>query len=273
MVIGKSFNIKMFILLNRNFTFASCRLSCYSCTFLRQLPRRRINTCGQKISLKEISVRPLDLVGKNISTTRYNRGLSKTVFSYQSYRLSGSAASSEGTNGKQSWFSHLQEAPKPALYLGFSGLIPFAVPALFCLGSLSYSPLLAVMQVTYGATILSFLGGIHWGYSIDNKASPPNWRNLGYSVTPPLFAWIGLLLVPEFGTLTLMAGLAFAWLKDMKVKSMPAWFRVLRACLSVGAITSLGLMYVLGLLYPPPETSLTYNWVKLIKIIKIILED
>lgn len=192
---------------------------------------------------------------------------------YQCFRR----ASNDGSQKKQSrikaFHARLQEAPAPALYLGFAGLIPFVVPALFCLGSLSYSPLLAIMQVTYGATILSFLGGIHWGYSLDNKASPSNWRNLGYSVTPPLIAWVGLLMTPEFGTLMLMAGLTFAWRSDMKVKTAPSWFRALRICLSVGAIVSLGLTYTLGLIYPPPDTSTTYNWVKLMKIVKIILED
>lgn len=227
-------------------------------------------------------------VGKNCAWTSQTAAIEKRKFTSPSARTFDyqhpavqfqphNNFSVTSTKGKESrikaFHVRLQEAPAPAFYLGFAGLTPFVLPALFCLGSLSYSPLLAIMQVTYGATILSFLGGIHWGYSLHNKASPSNWRNLGYSVTPPLIAWVGLLMTPEFGTLMLMAGLSFAWRWDMKVKSTPSWFRALRVCLSVGALLSLGLTYTLGLLYPPPDTSTTYNWVKLMKIIKIILED
>ena len=63
--------------------------------------------------------------------------------------------------------------PTFAILLGLAGLLPFAACSL---GALSLEPdqadraLLAL--VAYGATILAFLGGVHWGFALDGSGTP-----------------------------------------------------------------------------------------------------
>ena len=54
--------------------------------------------------------------------------------------------------------------------LGYAGLIPFVLLALFMwIVSAEAHPFVAIALSAYGATIASFLGGIHWGMAIDDK--------------------------------------------------------------------------------------------------------
>lgn len=93
--------------------------------------------------------------------------------------------------------------PAWATWLGAGGLIPFAVlalalwwPAFEQQGAISHA------LASYGATIASFLGAIHWGLAMRDHpaagAGPYLW-----GVTPSLLAWLALLLPPAGGLLGL----------------------------------------------------------------------
>ena len=58
--------------------------------------------------------------------------------------------------------------PKSVLLLGSAGLIPFLGTTLcaYSLPELTY--LMQQIQSQYGATILSFMGGAHWGLAMAN---------------------------------------------------------------------------------------------------------
>ena len=104
--------------------------------------------------------------------------------------------------------------PPFAIMLGLAGLLPF----LLCsLGALSLSSdgatrsLLAL--VAYGATILAFLGGVHWGFALDEggTASERVQRlRFGLGVVPSLIGWAAMLMtfigLPTTGLLVLTAG-------------------------------------------------------------------
>lgn len=69
--------------------------------------------------------------------------------------------------------SPAQPAPDVARFLGFAGAAPFwlCAPAIATHLPLVDPGLLAslgTLQVGYGATILSFLGGVHWGVAMTN---------------------------------------------------------------------------------------------------------
>jgi hypothetical protein len=53
---------------------------------------------------------------------------------------------------------HLRHSPMPALVLGVSGLIPFITAPAYMMYSSVYMGNICFAQMTYGATILSFLG-------------------------------------------------------------------------------------------------------------------
>jgi hypothetical protein len=80
-----------------------------------------------------------------------------------------------------------------ALLLGAGGLIPYIVLSslsVFTVGT--QQEYLVFSLLAYGATIISFLGAIHWGLTII-EASPTRLR-LIWSVTPSLIAWLSLIL-------------------------------------------------------------------------------
>ncbi len=92
--------------------------------------------------------------------------------------------------------------------------------------------------LAYGATILSFLGGVHWGIGISRGASAPGpglAGRLALSVVPSLVAWLALLLAPLAGLLTLTGGIAAMLGVDIVAARSglaPAWYPRLRIPLS-----------------------------------------
>ena len=91
--------------------------------------------------------------------------------------------------------------------LGYGGLIPFVALALAVWlqapadRAHSLSALLG-----YSATILSFLGAIHWGLAM-REASSQSVGLLVWGVTPSLVAWVALLLDPAVGLFLVAAAL------------------------------------------------------------------
>ena len=70
--------------------------------------------------------------------------------------------------------------------------------------------------LAYGATILSFLGAIHWGLALHDPAEPPRWM-LVWGVVPSLLAWGALLWGTPGGLWLLAVGLWACYAVDRKV--------------------------------------------------------
>ncbi|XP_065265700.1 transmembrane protein 69 [Emys orbicularis] len=153
----------------------------------------------------------------------------------------------------------LKDSPKPAVYLGLAGLIPFvSVPVIMAIQQ-TYYPELAFAQMTYGATIVSFLGGVRWGFALpENSPAKPDWMNLGNSIVPPLLAWFAILFKDDLTQAAIMViiGLGVALHYDLAVlPTYPSWFKALRVLLTVVAIFSL--VVTLGLMDVYPEKQLS----------------
>ncbi len=141
--------------------------------------------------------------------------------------------------------------PEAAIWLGVFGLLPFGGSALSAafLGE-PYSGWAIAALMAYGAVILSFLGGIHWGVAIasdpGNGALP---GRLMVSVAPSLVAWAGLLLPLRVGLLVLAAGFAAILYVDIRATragEMPSWYPRLRRPLSSAVIAALLLSNIAG---------------------------
>lgn len=150
----------------------------------------------------------------------------------------------EGAEGKTSFsLKSLRQAPKPALYLGLSGLIPFMSAPLLMAATQSFYPELAYAQVVYGAAIVSFLGGARWGFAIPaGSPAQPDWMNLGNSVIPSLIAWMALLCKDNIteGALFVMMGLGLSLHYDLTLlPGYPSWFKAMRTVLTLVATFSL----------------------------------
>ena len=136
----------------------------------------------------------------------------------------------------------LASIPLPARLLGLAGLVPFwacAIAVVFGDDELASSALYA--QVAYGALILTFLGGVHWGIAL-RSGTAPSWGRLGWGVTPSLVGWAALLMPPAQGLGLLAAGLAIALavdLETLKEPTAPGWYAKLRRFLTTGALASL----------------------------------
>nr|XP_057924662.1 transmembrane protein 69-like isoform X2 [Doryrhamphus excisus]XP_057924663.1 transmembrane protein 69-like isoform X2 [Doryrhamphus excisus]XP_057924664.1 transmembrane protein 69-like isoform X2 [Doryrhamphus excisus]XP_057924666.1 transmembrane protein 69-like isoform X2 [Doryrhamphus excisus]XP_057924667.1 transmembrane protein 69-like isoform X2 [Doryrhamphus excisus]XP_057924668.1 transmembrane protein 69-like isoform X2 [Doryrhamphus excisus] len=137
----------------------------------------------------------------------------------------------------------IRQAPKPAMYLGFAGLIPFVAAPLAMVTTQCFYPEVAYAQLMYGASIVSFLGGARWGFAIpDGSPARPDWMNLGNSVVPSLLAWLALLCGDNVveGVLVVLMGLGLSLHYDLTLlPGYPAWFNAMRTVLTLVATFSL----------------------------------
>ena len=101
--------------------------------------------------------------------------------------------------------------------LGYGGLLPFAgLAAAICLLGPADRARSTYAVLGYGATILSFLGAIHWGFAI-RAAAPQSRALLVWGVVPSLMAWLALLINPVAGLCLLVAGLWVCFAVDWVV--------------------------------------------------------
>ncbi|KAH7431570.1 hypothetical protein KP509_08G055700 [Ceratopteris richardii] len=139
-------------------------------------------------------------------------------------------------------------APELPTFLGIAGALPFLVltppfPSILPLPEvLAANPIEA--QTLYGAAILSFLGGPHWGLAMVGIHAPPSHKLFNFasnsvryvwSVIPSLLAWPALLMstVPRLQFLICSFGLVLG-LDIMFTRSglLPPWYLPLRLLLS-----------------------------------------
>lgn len=104
---------------------------------------------------------------------------------------------------------------KQVKWLAYAGLVPFVMLAvLLWLVDADLHPFVALAMAGYGASIVSFLGGIHWGIGFRNTIRMHNAPlfNFGWGVMPSLLAWIAITM-PAYAGLPLLAiilGLCYA---------------------------------------------------------------
>ena len=134
------------------------------------------------------------------------------------------------------------DTPPAARALGLAGLIPFWVAALavaFAEGEIEVAALRA--QVAYGAVILTFLGGVHWGLAL-RAPHEAGWARLGWGVLPSLVGWVALLMAPRPALALLALALAAALLADLRSLGTgvaAAWYLPLRRLLTAAAVASI----------------------------------
>lgn len=136
--------------------------------------------------------------------------------------------------------------PSSAAWLGGLGALPFvALAGATPLLDGAPRPAVAYALLAYGATILSFLGGIHWGLAISPASGPDNPRlaaRLILSVMPSLVAWVALLVAGNAGLLLLATAVAAMLAIDLRATRLgdaPPWYPKLRIPLSGVVVASL----------------------------------
>ncbi len=131
--------------------------------------------------------------------------------------------------------------PVWAAGLGYSGAVPFAAAAIAAVtGGAEIAAVARTLLLTYGAVILSFLGGVHWGLAMLQGAAL-NVR-LVIGVLPSLIGWAALLLGGRAGLLLLAAAVATLAAFDLWAARRgwtASWYPRLRLPLSIIVTLSL----------------------------------
>lgn len=137
--------------------------------------------------------------------------------------------------------------PAAAAWLGGLGLVPFvglSIASLVIEGDVRTAALRGLLA--YGAVILSFLGGVHWGAAMTRSISQTDdgidVGRLGISVVPSLVGWASLLIDARYGLALLAVGFAANLLLDIRSTRrglVPPWYRRLRQPLTMIVVVAL----------------------------------
>lgn len=148
--------------------------------------------------------------------------------------------------------------PLLAILLGLGGFIPFAACGLGALMLDSDGALRSTLAlIAYGAVILAFLGGVHWGFALfdGSQAAPVLRARLLLGVAPSLVGWAALLTVliglPDAGLSILLAGFVCTIVVEARASRaglMPAGYIGLRWALTAGVVLCLGFVLLIRLL-------------------------
>ena len=104
--------------------------------------------------------------------------------------------------------------PALASRLGHAGLVPFVLgAALVWIVWPDVQPYVAVALSAYAATVVAFLGAIHWGLAM--RSGEP--ARFGWSVVPALVAAVAVTMQPYAGLVLHGAMLVVCYLVDRRV--------------------------------------------------------
>lgn len=111
--------------------------------------------------------------------------------------------------------TNLSSPTLTARTLGYGGLIPFiGLSAMSVLWhDIHHSAILFVL-LAYGATIISFLGAIHWGLAM--RDVQPDRIAIAWGVTPSLLAWGSLIVDTHWGLAIQFIALWICFFVDFK---------------------------------------------------------
>ena len=144
----------------------------------------------------------------------------------------------------------MRTLPLLAILLGAAGLLPFIGTSLGALSLDSEGVRLSLLALSaYGAVILSFLGGVHWGLGLaagPGQSARTQRARFSLGVVPALIGWVALLVtyvgLPKAGLLILVAGFVATTVGEARATRaglMPAAYMGLRWVLSLVVIVCL----------------------------------
>lgn len=134
--------------------------------------------------------------------------------------------------------------------LGYSGLVPFAALTAVLLLDPDAAPGAGRLLAGYGATILAFLGAVHWGWVLAGARSGLSVpAALSWGVIPALAGWLSLALTTPAALATQAGVFALAWCADRRAWSADpgmAWFLRLRTRLTLAVVALLAAAAVIS---------------------------
>jgi len=136
--------------------------------------------------------------------------------------------------------------PRPALVLGWAGVIPFALLTAAVVLDIRPLPLDPEWGLrAYGACILSFLGGVQWGLLLPQYGGGHSpFAQYLFSVLPSLLGFLCLLIPSQPGLIGLLIGFIGLLVYDVSTVRQglaPRWYTSLRVQLTGVIVLLLGL--------------------------------
>jgi len=154
----------------------------------------------------------------------------------------------------------LKEVPREAYYMGLAGTIPYlatSITTVYCSWEINHAVagygyllnetnatqllhLLEPLQIGYGASILSFLGAIHWGLEWAGYGGYQGYKRYAIGIVAPAVAWSTILMPIEGALITQFLGFVALYYVDIRATTRgwtPPWYRTYRFILTfiVGA--------------------------------------
>lgn len=141
--------------------------------------------------------------------------------------------------------SRTEPIPAVAAALGAAGLVPFVAGAAFAWLAAADLQVAIPVLVAYGAIILSFLGGAHWGLASAAAATDLHGARpslFAWSVVPSLVGWVACLLSLPLSLAVLAVAFTLVLILDRQMMAQrlaPGWWWRLRIRLTVAVVTTL----------------------------------
>ena len=111
--------------------------------------------------------------------------------------------------------TNLSSPTLTARAIGYAGLIPFiGLSAMSVLWHDIHHSAILFSLLAYGATIISFLGAIHWGLTM--RGEQPDRIAIIWGVFPSLLAWGSLIIDTHWGLAIQLITLWICFLVDYK---------------------------------------------------------
>ncbi|KAF2628763.1 hypothetical protein BU25DRAFT_409794 [Macroventuria anomochaeta] len=154
----------------------------------------------------------------------------------------------------------LREVPKEAYYMGLAGTIPYlgtSLATVLCAYEINHSVggqgvilsehtathllhLLEPIQIGYGASIISFLGAIHWGLEWAKYGGVHGYPRYAIGVFAPIAGWSATVMPVEYALITQFMSFVGLYFVDTRAALKgwtPPWYREYRFILTfiVGA--------------------------------------
>lgn len=134
----------------------------------------------------------------------------------------------------------IEKVPQAPFLLGVAGALPFVFGTVLTLLGGQTAGWGETALLGYGAVILSFMGGIHWGIAMAQRMN--TMPRLGASVVPALVGWLALLIGGSPGLVLLAAAFAAVLAYDLQASrfgATPDWYPTLRWPLTIVVVLCL----------------------------------
>ena len=144
--------------------------------------------------------------------------------------------------------------PTLAVLLGAAGVVPFLLLGIASVGAEQSQALAAARGlVGYGAVILAFLGGVHWGFTLGEPEVARAVRaRLLLGVAPSLVGWAAVLVSivaePALALIVLIAGFIATVVVESRAQKrdlMPGGYMAMRWVITVVVVALLTTVTVL----------------------------